>query len=191
MTDDFDPMAPELDAGENGSGFDDAPDLDEGGLFLLAFTFLHEMRVSKNDNEFARVKGIVLHGVGADSGSDKAGHVLWESLFLNPKARKRLAAYCRAMGATGAFRLDKAGLTSNMLGRPFLARVKVETNGKYTDARVKWPLDAGEWTKGHELAAAKFLEGWQANAESSGGSSGSSAGYDEGAPMPSGDDIPF
>lgn len=188
--DDFDPMAPEYDG--EGEEFPDDIELKEPGIYLLAFVYFHEMRTSQKGNPFARFKLKVLYGDGARTGESKAGQMLWESVFVNARSFKRLSALCRACGFTERFNpRDAKMLQHALLGRPFLAKVKMEQNGKYNDARIKWPVFR-EWEEPERDAAASFLATWGAESAIGGGGG---AGFDESAPHPADsfgvDDIPF
>lgn len=186
----FDPMAEEYES----DGDNEEPDLDEAGTYLLAFVYFHEMRTSKNGNPYARIKARVLYGHGGKSNDDKSGHVLWESVFVNARAFKRLSAYCKAMGYLEKFNpRDDDQLRRALLGRPFVAKVKIEpgSNGYPPKARVKWP-QAIDWPEEVADAAAAFQQSWDADAAAGGSSSGGGSGFDNEAPMPDADDnIPF
>lgn len=179
----FDPGKHKPDPSKRGTDDDNGEALTTPGTMLVAYTFLHKRDVSKNGNPFLNMKVVVIDG-------PHARKFFWEKVFIHSNAHGRLGAQCAAMRWSEPFDLESdAQCKRALLGRPFKAKIGVESSNGKSYAGIKF---AEPDLSSAELAV---CESWRARwereqTEKAARGEAQSAPADS-SPFPEDDEIPF
>ena len=144
--------------------------LDTAGRFVLVFTHYVKRGETGGGYPFLLFRGSVVGG--QPDGNE--GKLITERVFIHPEAHARLGAMCAAMALDAEVELkmdddktnddgnDVLGVRSAFLGRPFAAKVKVETNdgSKYAKIAYSEPEPTAD-----EI---KMIDAWTTKAEADG-----------------------
>lgn len=161
--------------------------LSTAGLFLAVFTSLRQRGRTRSGKQFLLMRGEVLRG----KPPGQEGKTFTQRLFINEEAWRRLGALMSAMDSHDVFDLtNDSACRAALLGRPFLAKFKVESYDGSDYAKIAYSEPLDSWTDDDNAAADRWVEAANDRGFYDKLAGRADPGREE-APPPGDDDIPF